>query len=171
MDPSVLDPGGMLARCDARRDELPAAPVDASPDVAEVRFRFPTPAPVVSQNAVESWHWSDRAAHRSAWRQAACAAADGAAAALAPLRGHRVEVTVALPVADKRRRDPSNWMATCVKPILDGITDAAALWPDDNATWVTVREPVLWTGPDVVVPVTEAPPAWDPSVDDVSATV
>jgi hypothetical protein len=85
---------------------------------------------------------------------------------LSVLRGYRTEVTVALPVSQPgRRRDPSNWVATCVKPILDGVTDSATVWPDDNGTWVEVREPVLWGGKNVVVRVAIASPKWEPTAE------
>ena len=165
MDPELRDPGGLLERGDERRADLPKEPVTDGP-ACEARFRFAAPAAVASQNAVDGWHWADRAAHRRAWRAAAHLAADAAASTLAPLAGRRVVVTVALPVAQPgRRRDPHNWVGTCVKPILDGITDAGVLWPDDNSAWVEVREPTLWGGGDVVVRVAPAGDRWDPAVE------
>lgn len=58
-------------------------------------------------------------------------------------------VSVALPVKDKRRRDPHNYFAT-VKPIVDGLVDAG-LWPDDTPEWVTTVEPTLVPGATSVV--------------------
>jgi hypothetical protein len=83
------------------------------------------------------------------------------------IRGCRVEVTVALPwVGRSKTIDPANLRATS-KPILDGISDAAVVWHDDNSVWVTEREPLPWQGEDVVVRFVVidpgAPVEWDPA--------
>lgn len=65
----------------------------------------------------------------------------------------RATVRIALPFPDDRRRDPHNYVATA-KPIVDGLVDAG-FWPDDTPEWVSVAEPVLYRGTEVVVVVEE----------------
>lgn len=51
------------------------------------------------------------------------------------------DVHISIPVPGERRRDPHNWVLTG-KAIVDGVTKAG-VWPDDNATWVSLPEPTL----------------------------
>jgi Holliday junction resolvase RusA-like endonuclease len=64
-------------------------------------------------------------------------------------------VRTALPIPDRRRRDPINFAAT-VKRIVDGITVAGA-WPDDCPEFVTQHVPSFRVSKDqlVVVRITE----------------
>lgn len=55
----------------------------------------------------------------------------------------RVKVTIPFP--QRRRRDPSNYIGTVVKAIVDGLV-LVGVWPDDTPDWVEVVEPVLRIG-------------------------
>lgn len=59
-------------------------------------------------------------------------------------------VTVQIPFPTNRRRDPHNYVGTVVKAIIDGMV-LAGCWPDDNPDYVTVIEPKLTVGREVVV--------------------
>ncbi|WP_164700868.1 hypothetical protein [Modestobacter sp. KNN46-3] len=165
MAAALDDPDGRWAR----RESMPAAPRADVPAGTERRLRF-TPPPgvrVETENEVGNWHHYKRGPWRQAWRYAARDAALAAVADLAPIRGCRVEVTVALPWRGRSSTvDPANLRASS-KPILDGISDAQVVWPDDNWTWVTEREPLPWQGDDVVVRLVVVDPAapgeWDPA--------
>lgn len=62
-------------------------------------------------------------------------------------------VTVEIPFAQKRRRDPHNYVGTVVKAIVDALVSEGA-WPDDTAEFVTVAEPKLVVGDTVRVTMT-----------------
>jgi crossover junction endodeoxyribonuclease RusA len=96
---------------------------------------FTPPARLLSLN--DRTHRYTTARLIRAWRRAtATAAAEQIDHQLGPCI-----VQIALPVADRRQRDPHNYFAT-VKPIVDGLVDAG-LWPNDTPTWVTTVEPTL----------------------------
>lgn len=114
---------------------------------------FAPPARLLSMNDRD--HYRKHAELVKAWREAtyfyACQSVPG------PRNRRRYAkqvVRVALPVPDKRRRDPHNFFPT-IKPIVDGLTDAG-LWPDDTPEHVTTPEPVLYQGTEVVVVVEAA---------------
>jgi hypothetical protein len=130
----------------------------------EYELRFPAPAAVKSLNQLsKGTSWGARKVEsdwKRQWRDAASVVARIHYRDLEPFKGQPVEVTVALPFKDNRRRDPSNYIAT-TKGILDGLTDSGCLWPDDNSDWVRQGEPVLWRGPDVVVRIRLRDPSLD----------
>lgn len=149
----------------AARAKLPAVPRRDVRPGTEVRFRFDPPATVESTNAVGKWHHTRLAPWRRTWRTGAYTAALEQRAVLEQVAGCRVQVSVALPVSGNQRRDPANYRAT-TKPVIDGITDAGLIWPDDNAVWVTETEPRLWHGEHVVVRLVVLDPdeqLWDPA--------
>ncbi len=103
------------------------------------------PAPMLTMN--QRLHWTVQRARARAWRHAAHihtlnAIRDPNNPITAPLPP--CWITVTLPVADRRRRDPSNYMLT-TKHIVDGLVDAG-LWPDDTPEYVTQTEPTLEVG-------------------------
>ncbi len=115
---------------------------------------FPAPAELLSLN--DRTHWAAKSESVAAWRRAAyyAACADwpvGEAARTEILEAGVWEVKVVLPVPDRRRRDPHNFVAT-VKPVVDGLVDAG-LWPDDTPEYVTVPEPQLIKGATAVLVV------------------
>jgi hypothetical protein len=94
---------------------------------------FDAPGKLMSLN--DRTHYHPKAKLTKAWREAAREAAEG-------IEEHAPSiVTLELPVRDRRRRDPHNYVLT-MKAVIDGITDAGA-WPDDNSDHVYTREPVL----------------------------
>lgn len=96
------------------------------------------PGPLMSMN--QRTHWATNAKAVKNWRYWASIVGRSYSSPRLNRRGPSI-VTVELPVPDKRRRDPHNYIAT-VKPIIDGLVDAG-LWPDDTPEWVTVAEPRL----------------------------
>jgi Holliday junction resolvase RusA-like endonuclease len=111
---------------------------------------FPPPAPLLSMN--DRMHWRPKAKLAATWLHTARIAAHPARvkARWTPVP---VTITVTLPVADRRRRDPHNYYPT-VKVIVDAIVRAGIV-PDDNSAWVTTTEPILVVGArDVVVHIT-----------------
>ncbi len=106
---------------------------------------FPPPDRLLSLN--DRTHWRAHAAAVKAWRETAWG---HTLEQVPPPRAHGPSVVyVDLPVTSRRRRDPSNLLAT-VKPIVDGMTDAGC-WPDDDSQWVAVTEPTVTIGSNLVV--------------------
>lgn len=103
----------------------------------DVWFDVPTGTTLLSMNDRD--HWRSHALRVRWWRAAAHRAGLRIPGDMRPTGP--VTVTVVLPVADRRVRDPHNYFAT-VKPIIDGLTDAG-LWPDDGPDHVTTTEPRL----------------------------
>lgn len=97
-------------------------------------------------------HFHERAAFRRSWRDAGRVAALAAREELHLIRGCAIEVKVALPVGDNRKRDALNYAAT-VKPLIDGVTDSQEVWPDDNDEWIRGTRIALWRPqtPDLVL--------------------
>lgn len=107
-------------------------------------IEFDAPGPLLSMNGKKNM--ATRKVEM-AWRDAAyyayCAAFPRKGPkdrAMPPCIVHTV-----LPVAEQRRRDPSNFQAT-VKRIVDGIQRAGA-WPDDTPDWVDQRNPAFYLDP------------------------
>lgn len=121
-------------------------------DVATRMVAFPPPDRMLSLNDRD--HHQKRGAIVAEWRKAtyfhACAAYPFGPT---PRAMGPSTIRVALPFADERRRDPHNYVATA-KVICDALCDAG-FWPDDTPEWVSVAEPVLYRGTEVVVVVEE----------------
>lgn len=137
-----------------RREQTPHAPswgMETTPCPSRrlpVELRFAPPTRPWSTNEDRTLHWAPRAKRVKAWRQAAFLTASAAG-----LRGYdRCLVEVELPFERHARRDPMNYVGTCVKAICDGIVDAGVV-PDDTVEWMTVVQPTLVVsrGGDVVV--------------------
>ena len=105
-------------------------------------IEFPAPAGLLNLN--DRLHWAARSRAAREWRTAAFY---GAKRAGVSGLGYS-SVSVELPVRDRRTRDPHNFVST-VKPLVDGLVDAG-VWPDDSSEWVTVAEPVLVVGGQLV---------------------
>ncbi len=112
---------------------------------------YPPPGDVWSTNADRTMHWAKRSKLVKAWRQ--CSYVECLRANVGPL-GPSI-VTVTLPFKTNTRRDPMNYVGTCVKAIVDGLVDAGC-WPDDTAEFVTITQPILSRATtDVVVTITQ----------------
>lgn len=109
-----------------------------------IELTFDAPTKPWSTNEDRTLHWAARAKRIKAWRTAAYFAATG----VEPL-GAAV-VSIELPFARAGRRDPMNYIGTCMKAAIDGLVDAG-LWQDDTAEFVTIEQPVLRVGGDAVV--------------------
>jgi len=86
-------------------------------------------------------HWSERSRMTKLWREGVAWEAKRQRLRWTVQR-RPAYVEVHLPVPDRRRRDPSNYVGTIVKAIVDGLVDGG-LWPDDHPAFVQVAEPVL----------------------------
>jgi hypothetical protein len=147
----------------AQHFTYPTTPLPGGPD-GELVVAYPVPGPVVSINKTAGQHWAQGTKAKKQWQDATGRAFTAHADALAPYRGHRVELTFALPVKGNAHRDSHNFVGTNCKWAVDGITRTQALFPDDDAAWVSIAEPVLWVGgPEVRVRIRVAPEPWDPA--------
>lgn len=72
-----------------------------------------------------------------------------------PSGPYPIEVTITLPIADNRRRDPHNFTPAC-KAIIDGLVDAG-LAPDDTPAYIHTTEPILKQQPYVTIELTPLP--------------
>lgn len=118
-------------------------------------LRFHPPAPPWSSNEQQRTVRGRIAQHhdKKAWRDGTYYAAKSAFVGVARIRHTPSYVQVTIPFATNRRRDPSNYVGTVVKAIVDGLV-LAGMWPDDNPDWVTVVEPLCVMGSEVVVRIT-----------------
>lgn len=95
-------------------------------------------------------HWTSRHGKSKLWKESAFWMAKQAGwRDLAPSI-----VTATIPFDVDRRRDPHNYVGTCLKAIVDGLV-LARCWPDDTSEYVRTLEPLLVVGGPVVVEVTE----------------
>ena len=147
-------------------------------------FSFPAPSVPISENQSRRLHWAERKRELDPWREwvyrrwaVAKRTPEGQA-----LIGVPCVVQVWLPFKNRQRRDPHNYVSTCVKTIVDALVDKYehfgggpgkikakvydGIWPDDTPEWVSIAEPKLYVGQDVVVEITprvvegpEEPPA------------
>lgn len=124
----------------------------ATRKLSDVVMRFPAPGgKVLSINESIGTHWAARRRSLEPWR---------VEMGWAWKRLPRVErdaiidvpcrVQVTIPFRDIRRRDPHNYVGTICKALVDQLVEQGA-WPDDNAAWVTVDEPVCVKGNEVIV--------------------
>lgn len=94
----------------------------------------------ISMNNANSGHWSSSYKLRSHWRH-------NTQLALADARFPKglppSEIRSMFFFSTQRRRDPHNFVAT-LKPIVDQLVTWGC-WPDDNADYVSVAEPLLST--------------------------
>lgn len=124
-------------------------------------LRFPVPDDPWSVNEIPSSVKAKikQSKQKQAWRDTSTLIARSE---MAKLGIRRVEgqqllmssnVQVTIPFRMNRRRDPHNYVGTVVKAVVDGLV-RAGLWPDDNPEFVTVLEPLLVVGTEVVVSIT-----------------
>lgn len=103
------------------------------------------PAVPLSTNEERSiGHWRTRE-RLMPWKLAAWAAARNARLDLI-VENDPCYVTLEIPFTTERRRDPSNYIGTIVKAVVDGLVQAKT-WPDDTPDYVTIREPILIVDP------------------------
>lgn len=122
-----------------------------------MELRFPLPSRAVSINEVAGKHWAVKRRALEPWRTAVGWAWKMAPASeRARVQGLRCKVRMLIPfdVSDaqwtKNRRDPHNYVGTVVKSCVDQLVEQG-VWPDDTTEWVTVDEPVLMQGNEVVI--------------------
>jgi hypothetical protein len=110
-------------------------------------IEFTAPAPLLNANRPPTTVRARIARSRqiAAWRTIAHQVGLSVAAGPTARRLPPCFVHVELPVPDRRRRDPANYMTT-VKPIVDGLV-AADWWPDDTPDWVHEIVPRLRVTP------------------------
>ncbi len=118
-----------------------------------VELRFPAPGRPISVNehgrGQAGWFIRERALRP--WREAVWAAwIQEPRPHRALAEGHRCRVEVNLPFRTQRTRDPHNYVGSVVKVMVDQLVHMR-VWPDDSPEWVTVPEPTLSIGGEVVV--------------------
>lgn len=102
------------------------------------------PAKAVSINEVVSSHWRRTHDAKVTWRDTVFyLAKENRLPTL--IAGRPCDIRFTIPVPDKRRRDPHNYVGSVCKWAIDGLV-LAGCWPDDTAEFVTVLEPRLVLG-------------------------
>lgn len=103
------------------------------------------PAEPLSTNEANRLHHMRRHARLAPWRELARLTALNARLP-ALLKGEPCTVLVDIPFTVARDRDPSNYVGTVVKAVVDGLV-RAKVWPKDSPAYVTVLEPRLFVDP------------------------
>jgi Holliday junction resolvase RusA-like endonuclease len=98
----------------------------------------------LSTNESNRMHWAQRERKLEPWRKAAWALAQQQKLA-EKVGGRQSKVTVVIPFRTKTKRDPSNYVGTVVKSVVDGLV-TAGVWPDDDPRYVEIQEPSLVIG-------------------------
>lgn len=121
----------------------------------EIKFPLPSPAPSINEFAGNSKGvWAKRRRLLEPWRDAV-----GWGWKTIPrverdlIIGVPCDVHVTIPFSTKRTRDPHNYVGTVVKAMIDQLVQQG-VWVDDNPDWVTVSEPTLVQGNEVIVRLT-----------------
>jgi hypothetical protein len=103
----------------------------------------PALGPIISVNRIQGSHWALTRPTKDAWRDGIqWLAQGGKIAGLDIVRGKPCALRFVLPFQVGRRRDPSNYVDSVVKWMVDGLV-RAGVWPDDNPEYVEVLEPLL----------------------------
>lgn len=119
-----------------------------------VELSFPPPGKPLSINEASGRSWARTRRLLAPWRDGVGWAWNTTPrSARAAVQGRRCRVEVTIPFATNRRRDPHNYVGSVVKALVDQLVDQG-VWPDDTPDWVTVAEPTLVVGGDVVVRLT-----------------
>lgn len=130
--------------------------------MAEVVLEFPAPNRPLSENEKRKMrHWAQWRRRLDPWHEAtqwAWKLIPQEQRVLVVDKG--VNVLVELPFKTNARRDPHNYVGTNIKSIVDALTTKvdrttkqvtwAGAWPDDTPEWVTVIEPAIRVGTDLV---------------------
>jgi hypothetical protein len=117
--------------------------------VTERTIRFPAPAKPWGAN--DNWHWAKISPLKKAWKNAA--AIYGRSSLVRPTEAIiPANVQVTIPFTSNRRRDPHNYTGTVVKAIIDGLV-LAGYWPDDTEEYLTVLDPILTVGAEVIITI------------------
>jgi len=106
----------------------------------------PVPAKVISINESRSRHWTHSHSTKVLWRDTVAWSAKAIGLGRV-VHGRPCVLRFEIPVPDKRRRDPHNYVGTVVKWAVDGLV-LAGVFEDDSPEYVTVLEPVLNAGGD-----------------------
>lgn len=133
-----------------------------------LELRFPLPDRPLSINEGHARNWAAKRRRLQGWREGVALAWNVAGKKRKAVQGKpcNVHVTIPFDVSEKQfksgRRDPHNYVGTVVKAIVDQLAcdkhckgqKCNHAWPDDTPEWVTVIEPTLVRGSEVVVTLT-----------------
>lgn len=117
-------------------------------------LRFPIPENPLSINRAK--HWAKTRRLLAPWRDAVGWAWNTTRRGRREITNVPCDVYVTIPFDvtpgqwEGKRRDPHNYVGTVCKAIIDQLVEQGA-WPDDTPEWVTVHEPTLVRGNEVVV--------------------
>ena len=119
-----------------------------------IKFEFTLPDRIWSTNDERNMHFSQRHELVKAWKGATRMnyLAYRNKREIPPRLAPGI-VQLAIPVRDRRKRDPHNYCGTVLKAVIDGLV-LAEVWPDDTPEYVGHREPVLYVGNVVMVDIT-----------------
>lgn len=122
-----------------------------------MELRYSLPERAKSINELKGRHWTVTFKAMQSWRDAVGWAWKlSPASERAELAGKKVRVRMTIPFDCSERqwtgkkRDPHNYVDTVVKATVDQLVKQGA-FPDDSHEYVTVDEPVLVRGKEVVV--------------------
>lgn len=121
-----------------------------SSDVIVLDLGLPPERPL-STNESNRMHWAQRDRKLEPWRKATWALAQQQNI-VEKVGGRPAKVTVVIPFRTKTKRDPSNYVGTVVKSVVDGLV-TAGVWPDDNPKYVEVMEPKVVIGKNAEVEI------------------
>lgn len=93
-----------------------------------------------------------RTKQKHAWRDAMIEAIDYATFPRSVIP-EQATVRVHIPFKTNRRRDPHNYVGTVVKVLVDAMVKHGGFWPDDNDRYLTIIDPVLYVGTDVIIEI------------------
>lgn len=99
---------------------------------------FDAPTKVYGSNEVNNWRWPMMTKVRGQWHAAVAEACKGSALKELPPSAVRLRIVV----SSERKRDPSNYVGTVTKWIVDEIV-RAGVWPDDDPRYLTIMSPVF----------------------------
>lgn len=115
-----------------------------------LEMRFPRPDRPVSENEARSLHWAALRRRLDPWREATRAEWLNAREMRDQVRGKAAQVEMQLPFSRGGRRDPSNYIGTVVKAVVDQLVFHGC-WPDDTPQWVRILEPRIVIGEIAVI--------------------
>ena len=126
--------------------------------VESVELRFPSPGgKVLSINDSYASNWQAKRRILEPWRDLV-----GWSWQMLPIRVRSTiinvpcTVHVTIPFLIRRGRDPHNYVGTVCKALVDQLV-MQGVWPDDTPQWVTVVEPTLVKGSEVIVRLVPRP--------------
>jgi len=136
-------------------------------DLGEYVLVLIAPCPPLSVNETSGRGFGSTLGDKKAWLAAGELAALEHHRELRRFAGHRIDVTIAVPLTNVKLADGANFAsAVSLKALVDSLVRSGCLAPDDKSKWMRV-DVVFWDGGprknEVRVRIRAAEPPWDPS--------